>query len=265
MPCNFDIDEKNLELSKSTKTKVLITFGCSWTYGVGVNYTNSMTDDEYTDSAWDKDICATHSFRGIISKDINAYNLNIAEGGSSNERQFRYAREIFTNCAFKDIAKNKDISVLWAITSTARNELWSNIDNCYNTFKYDIDESTLNSLLFKETYNHSTEVKKLSENMIVWNGFFKSLGINNIWVDTFNTHNYTIPINNLVRGGDLMTQLADSKIKSKSYHLSSWRNDDLRVPVLVKAGYINPISLHPTKKGHKKIAKILTPYIEQLI
>ena len=235
--------------------KKLITFGCSWTYGIGVGYTDSMTKKEYDKINNDKTINDEFSFRGILSKKLNLKNLNFSHGSSSNQRQFRFAREYFTSDEF--ISSNKDeILVIWCITSTARNEFWSNLNNDYLNFKYDVNPSKLSMMLLKETYDHDQEVKTLTENILIWNQFFKSYGIQNIWVDTFNTHKYTKHIPNLLDGGDLMTQMSDG-ITSDSYHMSSWVDDDKRIQYLINKGLINPISLHPTKSGHQKISEII--------
>lgn len=235
--------------------KKLITFGCSWTYGIGVGYTDGMSEKEYELICTNKELDDRYSFRGLLSSELNLENLNFSEGGSSNQKQFRLAREYFTSKDFDSTNKN-EIIVLWCITSTARNELWSNLTEDYNNFKYDVHPSKLSMILLKETYDHNQEVKTLTENMILWNRFFESYGIKNIWVDTFNTHKYIRPIPNLLENGDLMTQMSDG-ITSDSYHMSSWVDDDKRIQYLINKGLINPISLHPTKLGHQKIVEIL--------
>jgi len=235
--------------------KKLITFGCSWTYGIGVGYTDGMPEKEYELICTDEELDNRYSFRGLLSSELNLENLNFSEGGSSNQKQFRLAREYFTSKDFEKTNKN-EIIVLWCITSTARNELWSNLTEDYNNFKYDVHPSKLSMILLKETYDHNQEVKTLTENMILWNRFFESYGIKNIWVDTFNTHEYIKPIPNLLEDGDLMTQMSDG-ITSDSYHMSSWVDDDKRIQYLINKGLINPISLHPTKSGHQKISEII--------
>jgi len=255
--------DKLLEIQKENPASVLITFGCSWTRGIGTGYANDMSEDEYHTIKDVNIINNRYSFRGLISEDVDAYNLNFSHGGSSNQRQFRYASELFTDESFRSITNGMNIVVVWMITSTARNEMWSNSLNKYNNFKYDVDITELSTELLNEVYNHDTEVKSLNEKMHVWNGFFKSMDIKVLWVDTFNTHAYLNTIPNMVVG-DLMTRLTNN-IQSSGYHYSSWVNDDNRIKQLLKIEMLNPFTFHPTKLGHKKIAEILKPYVKQLI
>jgi hypothetical protein len=260
---------KNLLKNNNTKSYngLLITFGCSWTYGVGVGYSSKMTEKQYKLSYQDQAIANRYSFRGVLAKKFNLLNLNLASGGSSNQQQFRHARELFTNALITKILKGEfsNIIVLWSITSTARNEMWNNDQNNYFNFKYDINnDHPFVKRLFLESYNHEIEVKKLTEDMCLWNDVFKQRNISNIWLDTFNTHNYNEKIDNLIIT-DMMTRMMSVKVDIDTYHLSSWKNDDVRIKPLLDEGLINPISLHPTKEGHRKITDILSPYIEKLI
>lgn len=174
---------------------LLITFGCSWTYGVGVNYTNDISVTEYNKIAWDQKICDQFSFRGLLSKRYNLINENFSSGGSSNQRQFRLAKEFFSLREIKQLKNEFDkILVLWGITSTARNEMWSlESGKLVNFFYSRRDNLKLNKHLLKFHYDHDHEVRSLRTEMHHWNTFFKSLNINNLWFDTFNHHNYNLP------------------------------------------------------------------------
>ena len=47
----------NLDWYKQLKDiEVLVTFGCSWTYGVGANYKEGMEEEEYMKTAWNEDL-----------------------------------------------------------------------------------------------------------------------------------------------------------------------------------------------------------------
>ena len=54
----------------------LITFGCSWTYGVGVTFIKSQTESEYGANAWNPKFSDGYSFRGQLSKKLNWKNIN---------------------------------------------------------------------------------------------------------------------------------------------------------------------------------------------
>jgi hypothetical protein len=170
--------------------RLLITLGCSWTFGVGVGYTQNLSLDEYKSIAHNSDLCNTLSFRGILSTKYNLVNKNLAEGGSSNQKQFRLAKMFFSSDEFKQIQKEFDqITVLWGITSTARNELFSIEDGKLCNFFYSSDSRLAKSLV-KLSYDHQNEVDLLEIEMHHWDNYFENLNIKNLWFDTFNHHNY---------------------------------------------------------------------------
>lgn len=170
--------------------KLLITFGCSWTYGVGVNYIDGMTKDQYDAGAWEKDICDQYSFRGILSSRNNFTNINFSIGGSSNQTQFRLAEEFFSSVRFQQCLDQFDeIVVLWAITSIYRNELYFNKTKIRKSNFYS-DNSLLNKIILTEHFDQDEELANLAFKIRFWNTFFKKYNLKNFWIDTFNHHNY---------------------------------------------------------------------------
>jgi hypothetical protein len=168
----------------------LITFGCSWTFGVGVGYEEGMKRPEYEKIAWEKSVCDQLSFRGLLSQKYNLVNVNFSIGGSSNQSQFRLAKIFFSSLEFKKMQKEFDqITVLWGITSTARNELFSIEKSQLVNFFYS-RESQLAKSLIKFSYDHQNEVNLLEIEMNHWDIYFENLNVNNLWFDTFNHHNY---------------------------------------------------------------------------
>ena len=169
----------------------LITFGCSWTYGVGVGYNTVMDSEQYKKIGWNQDICDSLSFRGLLSEKYFLKNKNFSSGGSSNQRQFRLAREFFSSRRFKELQNNYDkILVLWGITSTARNEVWSTEQNQLQNFFYSDEKLNLSKFFTKFCYSHENEIRILRTEMRHWNTFFKNSNIDNLWFDTFNHHDY---------------------------------------------------------------------------
>ena len=250
---------------------LLITFGCSWTQGVGVGYTVGMNRDQYKKIAWDTRLCDINSYRGILSRQLNIDNLNFAQGGNSNQAQFYAAKKYFASKHFLNYQKNyKKIIVLHAITSTARNFFFDLETHSSCHVKYDLDDK-FSKFMVKHSYDHNFEVTQLNIEMRFWNVFYRSLGIKNIWVDTFNHHDYESDIDNLVDGRpqrDLLSQLCiknNAQLPDKkTYHLSSWVDDDNRIADLVKIGMLNPISYHPTQAAHQQIADLLEPKLKSL-
>jgi hypothetical protein len=171
---------------------LLITFGCSWTYGVGVNYESGMTNEEFQKNKEhiNAEICDKFSWRGILCEKYNIQNINFSFPGSSNQRQFRYAREFFPSNQFKNLQKQYDrIIVLWGITSTARNEVYYADEKIVKDIFYHQD-SAVSKFLLLNCYNHRYEVRLLRQHMIFWEHYFSLQNVENYWFDTLNTHNY---------------------------------------------------------------------------
>jgi hypothetical protein len=175
-------------------SKLLVTMGCSWTYGVCSGYTPGMSRLDLEKISCNDSLCNQMSFRGLLSKKYNLINKNFSTGGSSNQRQFRLAKEFFSSEEFLELQRKfDDIIVLWGITSTARNEMWSLESNDLVNFFYSDTKLNLAKSLVQFNYNHEQEVAQLATEMRHWNIFFKNLNIKNLWFDTFNHHNYSIP------------------------------------------------------------------------
>ncbi len=253
------------------RENLLITFGCSWTYGVGVGYIKGMSSENYLAIAQDEVRNNRWSYRGILCDTLGFDNLNFAQGKMSNQAQFFRAKRYFGGGEFlKDQQRYKQIFVLHAITSTARNFFFDIETKMVSHVKYD-DGSKFSEFMLKHSYDHEFEVEQLKTEMYMWNTFYKAVNVKNIWVDTFNHHKYSANIDNLLASTsehrDLMSQLCIINNKSlpnnnNSYHKSSWVVDDDRVAALVSCDILNPISYHPTKQGHQQIASILQPILE---
>jgi hypothetical protein len=252
----------------------LITFGCSWTYGVACHYASGMLRAETLNSAWDDDKTNLYSFRAILSKKYNLTNLNFSAGGSSNQRQFRLAKEFFLTDEYKKINDSFDkIIVLWGITSTARNELYSIDKKDYINFQYHRPTVNwpFNKLMLQHCYDLENSVNELSLEMKLWDEIFENRGIKNLWFDTFNHHNYSYA-NNMVFANenkrDLLSILAKNAGLAEvddGYHHSVWHHDTDRVTYLVDKKILNPYSKHPGREGHNQISELLSPEIEKLI
>ena len=184
----------------------LVTFGCSWTKGVGIPYEKGMTKEEYLkvrsssiknldDPIWD--LMNKHSFRGILSERLGFENISFASGGSSNQRQERLATEYFNNHSTEDTV------VLWGITSIVRNEI--PIDGERRNIMYSNTDSQVR-YHYEHFYDERTELERLGNMMIHWNKFFEAYHIPNLWFQTFNTYKFHQPIDRLL-SHDLLSQL----------------------------------------------------------
>lgn len=170
--------------------KLLITFGCSWTYGVGVSYLPEMSLKEYQSSAWKPELVNRYSFRGILCQRHNMVNINFSDGGSSNQQQFRSAEDFFSSLIFKEYQKQFDeIIVLWGITSVYRNEAYFPKLGYQKSFMYH-DMSRLSNVIIEEHFDVLHEVNLLAKKICFWDNFFRLCNVKNIWFDTFNHHDY---------------------------------------------------------------------------
>jgi hypothetical protein len=254
-----------------TKT-ALITFGCSWTFGVGSGYLSQMSESDYRAIAWNDDLCSKLSFRGLLSEKYGFTNINFSAGGSSNQKQFRLCKEFFISAQGRQLCDTYDnVIVLHGITATSRNELYSVSRNKLINFMFNDQCTDLIKPLIENFYNHDHEVQRLAVEMEFMNIFYKSNNIINFWFDTFNHHDYGWQIDNLIDVGsprDLLSNLACLNGMTKldnQYHHSYWKADSNRVEFLIKKGILNPISKHPTKQGHELIANIISQYLEKVI
>lgn len=265
--------------------KYLITFGCSWAWGAGVGYVDGMSINEFKPIVFDKELADKHSFRSLLAEQYGYKNINFSIWKSSNKKQFRLARQFFSSDIFKEIkGRGDEVIVLWGITSTGRNEVFSVKQSEYlnfllnNPHARDDEEEKLSNFFLENLYNHQHEIFELAQDMAHWNEYFKLSGVQNYWFDSFNHHDYTVnspgsgpdyinktSIENFAvnheHSRDLMSQLAmgsgidnfDSK-----YHSSAWVLDTDRAKLLVEKRLVNPFSYHPTAMGHIKIAEMMS-------
>jgi hypothetical protein len=272
--------------------RTLVTLGCSWTAGVGAQYLSEDTES-YKKNAWNQKVTDLYSFKNILAQKFNLLNFNISIGGASNDYNFEQLGMIFGDPKKKQQFLDSSPIVLWGITSTAR--IYRNKKNLFLRYNREtsillfLEEPYINgpstedlkfilhdqeflysSLYLKLFYDHDKEVTRLANLIEVWNDVFAHHNIPVIWFDTFNTHDYYNSPRNFLQGGDILSQmLAYKKIKYKSdkkwYHLSDWSNDDDRITVGVQNQLLNPFTFHPGQEGHKVIAEILSPSIQQYI
>ena len=239
----------------------LVTFGCSWTKGVGIPYEQGMSREKYEEvrssinappERWD--MMNKLSFRGILSERLNLENINYASGGSSNQLQERYATEYFNQHI------SKDTVVLWGITSITRNEL--TINGQRKNFHYGKDLDEYQRYYVDHFYDERTEIERLGNMMIHWNKFFEGHNIPNLWFQTFNTYRFPQKIDRLLPR-DLLSRLTRPMLNDE--HISDWNVDSKRIHEAKNKGLVNPHSLHPTKETHILLADILEKPLREIL
>ena len=229
--------------------KKLITFGCSWTYGVGVNYHDQMTEQDYKETAWNKNICDEFSFRGLLSKKYNLENINFSTGGSPNQKQFMEAEQ------FLPKYNDKDTVVLWGLTSVYRYYMYDSKKKCYESLFLG-NQNSFNKIMLSRVFDYDNEIARLEQKMLFFNDYFDKKGIRNFWYNTFNKHEYKNKFDNvLFNGEDLLSIMINDFDDNSAYHKSDWCDTDKKILQAKKMGLVNPITLHPTKQAHKIISE----------
>lgn len=240
--------------------KLLISFGDSWVFGVGVNYQENMDKEELMKNAWNDKTCNQYSFRNIVAEQTKRRNLNFSQGGSSNQRQFRLAEEFLLSRSDSWFQEN-DIIVLWGLTSIYRNEFFDNKKNVYENFC--LDSHPFGNWFMKNCFNYEDEIKKLSGKMKLFNSFFKEKKIKNYWFSIFNDHEYFYNIDNVCfNGKSLLDLLVNDFGKNDRYHKSVWKDEDRKIKMAKENKLVNPFSLHPTKESHKILANFFIKEIQ---
>ena len=248
------------------KDTILLTFGCSWTFGEGSGYEDWMNEEQYEKIRENEEICYKNGWRKKVIEHFDIDHINFGQPGSSNDLQFRLAKHFFTSKKFQEIYKSyKNIIVLWGITSTNRYDFWCKDTNKYekvllNNVESDVRQfnqykDQLGLALKKLTYNHRSRVNEVEVEIIFWNQYFKLLKIKNFWFDTFNSVRYNIKPANFFGidkpKRDLLSVLCDKK--SDQYKIKNIMKDN-EFDYAKNKGIVNEYSLHPKKEGYSLIA-----------
>lgn len=260
---------------------VLITFGCSWTFGEGSGYTEGMTKEEYESIQHNTDICWENGWRKPLVEHFDFDHINLAEYGSSNDRQFRCAKEFFTSDKFKDLYQSKSkIIVLWGITSTNRYDFWINSSRNYekiflnnvedDVIKYKQEQDYLGFALKRYSYNELNRVSQLVTEISFWNQYFKLLNIKNFWFDTFSSLSYGIKFNNFFDIHKKNRSLVNVIVKhhrknniSKIKFINLDYNSDFTYAI--QNNILNSYSYHPKKEYYDVIKNYLIEKLEEYL
>tara|TARA_B100000925_G_scaffold89582_1_gene64755 strand:+ start:736 stop:1479 length:744 start_codon:yes stop_codon:yes gene_type:complete len=245
----------------------LVTFGCSWTRGIGTFYHEGMTREEYRIITDTKDpesfaLQDVYSFRILLAERLGAENINFSQGGSSNQKQERHAIEYFNQNSPEDTV------VLWGITSLVRNEhpINGKLQNyMYSTRQHDKwPQETIDAIAYHydHFFDEKLELVRINNMMIHWNKFFEAHKIPNLWFQTFNSYRFPEPVERLAPR-DLLTNLTHPAVRDD--HMSDWKLDSHRIRKAVRDKLVNPYSLHPTVETHVKIADMLEPHLRSVL
>ena len=263
---------------------LLITFGCSWTFGQGSAYKEGMSNWEYEKIYLDDDLCWENGWRKYVVDHFDFDHINFGVGGSSNDKQFRLAKQFFVSNKFKKLyQQDRKIYVLWGTTSVNRYDFWVKDQHQYqHIFLTDPEGKSADpdqwgihaeardyiaACLDKYCYWEPARVKELELQFLHWNQYFKLLGIKNFWYDTFSSFNYTVNLSNFFdrkqRRRDLLSVLVDNhrkKVKSKT---PIWNIDDFEYAV--DNNLLNPYTYHPKPDGYKQLGDHMIKNLQERI
>ena len=245
---------------------ILVTFGCSWTFGEGSGYIDGMSENEYREIQHDTKICYDNSWRKILVDHYNLIHINFSVPGSSNQRQFKTAKEYFVTEEWKKLISDRknNVIVLWGITSTYRNYFWCKDIKRYENIFYKVDETEfkynkyqdkLAEAMMSWSYVKEVEVEVLKNEILFFNQYFKLVGVKNMWFDTFNSLDYKEKFDNFLdqykEQRDLLSMLCYEHARKLNGRLVLNNN----FKYAEENGLINSFSYHPKKDQYKIIGE----------
>jgi hypothetical protein len=246
------------------KPTILVTAGCSWTFG--------------------KNVVRERGFPQLLQRKFDFTKLcNLAENGSNNETQLRK----LTRFVDENRDKYSKIFVLWGLTSIYRWEMYSSITDQVEACmagKYTTNQDLGNEIkyYFSHFFDKDYELAKLGEQIILLNGYLKNLGINHLIFNCFQSYNNKdLQINNIdekyfyrvkEQNNDILSllcQTADIKISTSSVpwlnlmkYPDEYQYNNNSIKELQNQGWLDLIDAHPTIEAHKLIANELYDYIK---
>ena len=265
----------------------LVTFGCSWAYGEGSGYTEGMTQEEYERIQHDPEICWKNGWRKPVVEHFGFSHTNLADYGSSNDRQFRLAKKYFSSRDFlKLLSSGAKVIVLWGTTSVARYDFFLNDTKKYeklllnnvdsDLLRFGTKQDLFTYALKKFTYNEEIRIRELELEIVHWNQFFKLFNIQNFWYDTLGSYDYRLKPNNFFdiqkESRSLVSVVAEAHKKESNYY--KVRNtlkekasqvfdpkDDFTYGI--DNGVLNSYSYHPKSKYYKAISEYFIEKLEK--
>ncbi len=280
-----------------TKKTLLITLGCSWTFGEGAGCEKGMNAKEYEKIRYSSEYAWEFGWRRYVVEHFDVDHVNLGESGSSNLKQFHYAKNYFLSSKFANEYKSYEhIIVLWGLTTLRRtfmyfkdSKMYENIyleeGNVFQT-RWNTSRDKMTKAIYRYCYDDDVALRELQSDMLHWNQYFKLYPkIKNFWYDIFGSKDYTTKIRNLIDGDkpkrDLLYRICKDHLNSE---IEKWKLDIYGLESREKYdpnfldkystcfGYagehelVNPHSFHPYKTGYKFIGdyfiKFLTPHIE---
>ena len=276
----------------TTKKTLLITLGCSWTFGEGAGCEPGMSAKEYEKIRYSSDYAWEYGWRRYVVEHFDVDHVNLGESGSSNQKQLHYAKNYFLSSKFaKDYKNHEHVIVLWGITTLRRNfmyfkdsKMYENIflkeENVFQT-KWNTNKDKMTKALYKYCYDDDVALREVQSDILHWNQYFRLYPkIKNFWFDIFGSKHYTVKIRNFIDidkpKRDLLYQICKNHLSGEveKWKIEGRENYDPNFLDKYSTcfGYaeehelVNPYSFHPYKTGYKFIGdyfiKFLTPHMD---
>ena len=208
--------------------KYLVANGCSFVQGSGLhdplpNWPVKNVEGRFSD---------------VLSKKLNCQEINIAAGGSGNDKIVR--------TTFEWVEQNKeklDTLIILGLSDWARKEIWVNEKNMYDKFKLVQRDFYYNEFV-KKHLNYEQEMINLKRNLTMLDAYIKQV---NPTVDLLIFGSFEI--DNLV-----LDSFNSFKFNSKN---KCWGQ-------FVEKNRMHTSCSHPNKEAHKLIADELYDFIEKI-
>jgi hypothetical protein len=240
------------------KPSVLVAAGCSWVVG--------------------KNVAPELAFAQLLQQRLGLDEFySVAENGSNNTTQLHRLTDF--------IQKNQNtyskIFVLWGLTSIYRWEVYSATTNQVESCMLGKDNNNKDfgkevKYYFSHFFNEEYELSKLGNQIILLNGYLKSLGINHLLFNSFQSYNVDLDTKyfyQVEEQNDMLSFLCKKNNIKLSNSKMPWLNlarpekenqfNNSSIKELQSAGLLDTIDAHPTIEAHKQIANKLYDYIKE--
>lgn len=249
------------------KPSVLLAVGCSWVAGKSID-TDPTLETFDRDHIEDPRFVGQHSFAGLLQQRMGLDQLHmLARPGANNDEQLK-SLVSFLEANYNNYSK---IFVLCGITSVYRWEMYSSsakaVVNCHPGKKIDSEEV---KYYFSNHWNKDYELEKLGTKIIMLDGYLKSLDIDHLFVNSFNS-DLQLTIDSFYSDDLLSLLCRKNKIKISNssvpfLNLLKPKEQQFNSPSVIalqEQCWLDRATAHPTVKAHKLIADELYDYIKE--
>jgi hypothetical protein len=238
------------------KPSVLIAAGCSWVVGKNV-------DPEYT-------------FARQLQQHLGLSEFySVARNGANNTEQINKLVD-YVNSNHNQYSR---IFVLWGITSIYRWEMYTALTDSVEACAVGRGQDELKKEVkyyFSHYFNEDYELKKLNTQVVMLDGYLKSLSIDHLFVNSFQSYQIDSADNKYFyqvteKDNDMLSLLCrvnNVKISTSSVPFLNLTTPGTQfnnhsVQELQRTGWLDQDSAHPTVQAHELIANKLHSYIKE--